>query len=318
MPHAREQRDEVYEKNRKPGEDATETHVRFVHYTSAEAALSIIKSKRIWMRNTTCMSDYREVQHGFDMLNKFFADKSKMEQFVSALDLAAPGAAKQAIDLFNKWWDTIRFHTYITSISEHHSAEDSHGRLSMWRAFGGNIARVALVFKVPYFTGGAQALNLLFSPVAYLTEPEVHAVFLRVIANIKENREFLRAVDSQIIIGTVYSMLLAGVTCLKHEGFREEKEWRAIYSPKIRSSALMESSTELVGGIPQIIYKVPLDEKASSALAGLDLSRIFDRLIIGPTSYPMVMYEAFVDALTTIEVSDAGRKVFTSMIPIRS
>jgi hypothetical protein len=41
---------------------------RFVHYTSAESALKIIESKRVWMRNTTCMADYREVQHGFEIL----------------------------------------------------------------------------------------------------------------------------------------------------------------------------------------------------------------------------------------------------------
>jgi hypothetical protein len=35
---------------------------RFVHYTTAEAALKIIKSKRVWMRNTLCMLDYREVR----------------------------------------------------------------------------------------------------------------------------------------------------------------------------------------------------------------------------------------------------------------
>jgi len=38
-----------------------------VHYTSAEAALSIIGDKRVWIRNTTCMSDFREVEHRFDI-----------------------------------------------------------------------------------------------------------------------------------------------------------------------------------------------------------------------------------------------------------
>jgi hypothetical protein len=33
---------------------------RFVHYTTAEAALKIILSKRLWMRSTTAMADLRE------------------------------------------------------------------------------------------------------------------------------------------------------------------------------------------------------------------------------------------------------------------
>ena len=37
---------------------------RFVHYTSAESALKIIRSKRLWMRNTTCMADYPPLSRG--------------------------------------------------------------------------------------------------------------------------------------------------------------------------------------------------------------------------------------------------------------
>src|SRR6266853_1802850 len=71
-PRARQQRDTAFK--RQPGSgDAQPSGVqlRCVHYTSAEAALSIIESKRIWMRNATCMTDYREVKHGFTILNKF-------------------------------------------------------------------------------------------------------------------------------------------------------------------------------------------------------------------------------------------------------
>jgi hypothetical protein len=46
------------------------TLASFVHYTSAEAALSILDTKRIWMRNVTCMPDFTEVQQGFNLINK--------------------------------------------------------------------------------------------------------------------------------------------------------------------------------------------------------------------------------------------------------
>ena len=204
--------------------------IRFVHYTSAEAALGIIKSKRIWMRNTTCMADYREVQHGFEILRKFFSEKPKTDAFVAALDVCVPGAAMEAINLFDQWWQNIQLNTYITSISEHHPKEDLHGRLSMWRAFGGSTARVALVITLPWFSGGAEALNVIFSPVSYLTEDEAHEVIQTVIKNIGINSDFLRSIDHQRIVATVFTMLRAGVICLKHEGFREEREWRVIFS----------------------------------------------------------------------------------------
>ncbi len=317
MPEARKQRDELYRKQTGAVGVISRAPVRFVHYTSAEAALRIIQSKRIWMRNATCMSDYREVQHGYDILVKFF-DKPGTEKFSAALDACAPGAAKEAINLFNRWWRNIRFGTYIASLSEHDSREDLHGRLSMWRAFGGNVARVAIVIKVPWFTGAADALGLIFSPVAYLMEKEAHTVAYQVIENISANCDFLRTIDRKRIVLIVFRMLLAGVTCLKHEGFREELEWRAIYSPAISPSPLMESSTEIIGGVPQLVYKVPLDAKVSPLIAALDMSQTFDRLIIGPSPYPWAMYEAFVEALKKIGVPDAEQRVFSSDIPIRS
>jgi hypothetical protein len=100
MPHARKQQDKLYPPN--SALEVSQTPVSFAHYTSAEAALSIIKSKRVWMRNTTCMADYREVQHGFEILRKFFSEKAKTEAFVAALDVCVPGAAMQAINLFDQ------------------------------------------------------------------------------------------------------------------------------------------------------------------------------------------------------------------------
>jgi len=97
MPYATKERRKLYEPN--DYHDA-----KFVHYTTAEAALGIIASKRLWMRNATCMTDYREVQHGFTMLNRFFADEAKRGTLTAALDACHPGAAMEAIKLFNQWW----------------------------------------------------------------------------------------------------------------------------------------------------------------------------------------------------------------------
>jgi len=300
------------------GSSGLKPWARFVHYTSAEAALKIIVSKRVWMRNTTCMADYSEVQHGFEILQKFFAEDTRKTQFYEAIDAVSPNIAGEAITLFNQWWNNIRFSTYITSISEHDDKEDLHGRLSMWRAFGGNTARVAIILRLPWFSAGSEALNLMVSPVAYLREEEAHTVLATVIENIRANHDFLVSIERSAVVATVFTMLVAGVTCLKHEGFHEEREWRVIYAPERAPSAHMESSIEVVGGIPQIVYKLPLDAKVSDALAELDLARMFDRLIIGPSEFAWPMHEAFTKVLTAMGVEQAETRVFTSGIPIRS
>jgi hypothetical protein len=158
----------------------------------------------------------------------------------------------------------------------------------------------------------------MFSPVAYLTEDEVRNQINTVIENIKSNSDFLCLIDRQLIVGTVFHMLVAGVVCLKHEGFHEEREWWAIYSPKRTPSPLIESSTEVIGGAPQLVYKLPLDAGVSEALTELDIARMFDRLIIGPTQYSWAIYEAFVEALGKAGVAGAHTKVVASNIPIRA
>src|SRR5262249_53962415 len=148
---------------------------------------------------------------------------------------------------------------------------------------------------------------------------EVHAVIDKVIMNVDTNYDLLSSVDRPRIVRHIFNMLLAGVVCLKHEGFLEEREWRAIYSPGLFPSDLMEFSTKVIGGVPQIVYKLPLDKTHAPILADLDFSHIFDRLIIGPSPYPTVMAQAFMEALTKAGVpQDEKQRIFISGIPIRS
>ena len=288
-----------------------------MHYTSAENGLKIINTRTMWMRNTNCMTDYSEVQHGFDTLNRFLADTSIGGEFKNALNGGVAGVGAQAFALFNQWWNDIRFNTYIACVSEHHDSEDQHGRLSMWRAFVGTTARVALVFRTPLTEDPAPSLNLLMIPVAYHTNAEVEGELRSVIKNIKDNQQFLRSIDRATFVQAIFFMLVTSVVCLKHEGFREEREWRVIYSPNQRPSPLISSSIEVVGGVPQTVYKIPLTG-GSPDLANIAISNLVDRVIIGPSPYPWPMYEAFVSALTAANVADARSRVFVSGIPIRS
>ena len=131
MPRAKARMDEVYGIS---GDSGSAESARFVHYTSAEAAFTIIKEKTLWMRNTNVMSDASEVRHGYSLLNQYFKDPAKMTALTRALSKSSPGAAELAIRQFDEKFNDIWYNTYITSISEHADSEDVHGRLSMWRA----------------------------------------------------------------------------------------------------------------------------------------------------------------------------------------
>lgn len=291
-----------------------ESDGRFVHYTSASSGLNIIRTRSLWLRNTTAMADYSEVQHG----NRVLGTHPNLPPLIETLNRELAGVGDDARTLFQQWWNDIQFQTFLASISEHDPSEDQHGRLSMWRAFARTSARVALVFKFPIIPGFAQPLRLLLSPVAYFTPEELSLELAAVKDSVIANAEYLRSLDRNIVVGFALFMLLLGVVCLKHDGFKEEREWRMIYSPIRLPSPFIKSSIEIVDGVPQKIYKVPLEGHGAPGLEALIFSKLLDRVIIGPSQYPLVMYGAFVDELKAAGVADAENRVFVSGIPIRT
>jgi hypothetical protein len=169
---------------------------RFVHYTRADAALEIIRHKRLWLRNATAMIDYREVYHGHELLVGWFKTGDNRDKFISVFDSIHPGAALDAITRFDESWKRtdlgVRVQTYIGSVSVHDPSEDEHGRLSMWRAFGADAgARVALVVSVPPLSGAVEFLGCIFSPVAYLNENRAHKILSEIVWNAEQERSFL-------------------------------------------------------------------------------------------------------------------------------
>src|SRR6185437_12942370 len=116
-----------------------ESKTRFVHYTSAEVALEIIRTRKVWLRLTSCMNDYLEVGHGLDCLSKAYRGDHGI-RLRTFIDGRFPGLSKEIEKEFNEWQDGLRDQTFVACLSEHAGPrlekEDEHGRLSMWRAYG--------------------------------------------------------------------------------------------------------------------------------------------------------------------------------------
>ena len=109
--------------------------LRFVHYTTAAAAESIISGRSVWMRSTTCMNDFSEVEHGMACFDKAWDGKSG-RALRGALDSVFPKISEDMDGLFKKYRLTILKGSFIACFSEHSHRENEHGRLSMWRAYG--------------------------------------------------------------------------------------------------------------------------------------------------------------------------------------
>ena len=62
-----------------------------------------------------------------------------------------------------------------------------------------------------------------------------------IIAQAHVERDFLRTLPREEILRMLFVTLYSGATCLKHEGFKEEQEWRAVYHPQLGRSGRHEA-----------------------------------------------------------------------------
>lgn len=288
---------------------------RFVHYTHAEAAMNILRSEEVWMRKSSCMNDFTEVQHGLDCLvNAYRGDIG--DRFKATLEGLFPGISSEIEELFNGWIPHLQSKTYFTCVSEHIDSEDNFGRLSMWRAYGGTTG-VALVLNNAPFLNESNALKAYTSPVACLSDVAFEQEFAKIADGVEANSEFLRGHDRELVATYVFNSFRFAALCAKHPVFQEEKEWRVIYCPPLDKSDRLVRDIKIIGGVPQPIYKIPLKNIPEEGLVGLEVHELIDRIIIGPTDYPFAIFEAFVDLLAEAGVDKAANRVIISGVPLR-
>lgn len=297
---------------------------RLIHYTSADNAMSIIRGNQIWMKNIRLMNDFREVDHGFDLLRKAYTPpvdttpEIGLHAVKRSLDDLFPGLMDETIGLFDMWFDTMRQNTHIVCLSEHDLEEDDLGRLSMWRAYGSGRIGVGLVINpLPLYLVAAD-FGAFSSPVYYCDEKEIMGLFLEVAANIRKERESVLAAGREEVKGYLFQLLRSLAICSKHKGFREEREWRIMHTKGLDDQGALRIGVESLGGVPQRVFKLSFEDRPDLGMTGISVPQLLLRVIIGPTEYPDAVREAFCEVLQEVGVADPARLVVCSDIPLRT
>lgn len=290
-------------------------HKKLVHYTSASSALSILKNKEIWMRNTTCMNDFSEVRYGVELFQKFRDDREKyknvMEAFGKHKDVFENAMDKILKDYQLTWTNM----TYICCFSEHDEEDDRYGRLSMWRGYGTD-SSVALVMKPDSFINENPYYQIYTSPVEYLNESQFNNALLSLSMNIQKEKKFLESLKEEVVLDWIIRMIKFAVTSIKHPGFKEEKEWRVIADYETCKG--LKQDIEIVNGMPQMVMKLPLTYGKVNSENGFSIPANLDHLIIGPTLYPAVIGKALEVELENCKVDEPWTKIKFSEIPYRA
>jgi hypothetical protein len=301
--------------DRRIKEAASDNNIDFVHYTSADAAMKIIQSQSWWLRSSSIMNDFQEVSYGIARMDE--AEKEHGDCFRDALEAICPGLYDQTQKEFAAWKLGFFNDTFLASFSAHHrDEEDLTGRLSMWRAYGGE-ASVAIILNKEIFLGAGEKLKIYGSPVAYFDKKATLEAYREVVRNVVNHAEFLRQQSREQLQTSLYNFYRFAILSNKHPGFKEEQEWRIVHSPQFDRDAPLEYVTRPIGGLPQPIVVVPFCGNTAS-ITGIRFSDLFDRLIIGPTQYPYTLYRAFFDLLSRVGVQNPDKRIVVSDIPIRT
>lgn len=283
------------------------------HYTSAEVAAQILLKQNIWMRNASSMNDYMEVTFGSECLKTALGDHR--DRFTAALEAVRPNLANQVLEWLDRAGFNHQHHTYLTSMSEH-DPDDELGLLSMWRAYGGAVAGVALVFNTDFLAIDTNALAAWSSPVVY-GKPAFLNAFEQTVEGFEQNRDLLRSVDPDSLKSIIFNALQFAILSTKHIGFQEEREWRVIHLPRESASAWVEPTFETVRGKPEVVYHLPLANQVGMNLPQIDLNRLLHRVIIGPCLNPYQVASTFEDILRFLKIENPGERIRISHIPLR-
>jgi hypothetical protein len=288
---------------------------RFVYYTTADTANRVLRNRQIWMRNTRVMNDFMEVDHGLDCLKDAYASETG-RALKKVLEKYHTGITKEFEDLFNLWIPAIRNGTFVTCLSEHSSAEDAFGRLSMWRAYGGS-AGVALVFNGGVLLRPSDALAAYSSPVAYHDASAVRQELAKITARLSEKPEILEHLGREGAKHALFHMFRFATVCTKHPAFKEEQEWRVVAMPALTTSPLVMAEIETIGGVPQQVLKIPLKDVPEQGLIGLEPASLIDKLLIGPCEHADVIFQAMYQAMEAAGIPDPGNRIVVTDIPLR-
>ena len=290
-----------------------QTRQRFAHYTSADSAVKMLNSEEVWLRKSSVMNDFSEIEFGIGCLDRAWRSPAGV-QFKQLLNSMFEGSAGRIENMFEQQLPQMRYDTYLACISEHDEDENRFGRLSMWRAYG----NVAIVLNPQNFMREATGKMQTYSnPVDYHTPESFQAQFEAMVARAVYDLDYLKAQGESAIWSWVLFMMRQIALCTKHKGFSEEREWRVIHAPNPEPSPLIRKEVEVIRNVAQPVVKLKLMNLPEDGIIGLDTARFVERIIIGPSQYPHVQQEAFATLLAKKGVVNPYERITISDIPLR-
>ena len=289
------------------------------HYTTIQTIEQIVKSKQMWCSNPLYMNDIEEV--GFGLIEGENAINSSQA-------LSDACGAPERRQIFMQAYGHYSRHyienhlaeTYVLCFSCH-EPNDNDGLLSMWRGYGGNGNGAAIVIDTAKINV-LPTSSLILAHVEYATAQARRDWLVALVTKFSGILAALNLPDEQIHIAASALLDRVKLAALfsNHRGFDEEREWRVVYmrerDPNKVFDPMLSYMTSTRGIEKKLKFKIAYHPGATAE--DLCLSKVVDRIILGPTVSSPIAAAAFTRMLAEHGEPDLIPRVVASTIPYRN
>jgi hypothetical protein len=221
---------------------------------------------------------------------------------------------------YQKFDNEHALNLYVFCLSEHDAA-DNDGLLSMWRGYGGFGSGAALVFNTEFIKEPQLQSPIAICKVRYASKDHRIARLDDMLGKWCTIVKSANIPDEKLYIAgyQLFQLIKIFALIFKHDGFREEREWRLIYLPERDVNGLLKNSFDYIIGSrgvePKLKFKIsplPIEK-----LQTWNFESILDRIILGPSVSSPLARLSIARMLDMIGKENFRTKVISSTIPLR-
>jgi hypothetical protein len=288
------------------------------HYTSIEVIEKIVCHEELWLSNPLFMNDLEELRFGMVEGKRIFEQSSAVARLCGSTQ--RKGTIVHAFRSYSESFEKEHaLDVYVFCLSEH-NPEDYDGRLSMWRAYGGQGRGAALVFNASFITKEPES-PMLVAKVSYVTQAQR---FTWLEQKIEEacnvaGSEAIADDDLYLVAYWIFTIIKLYALKFKHKGFDEEKEWRLIYMPDRDERGMLKDRLGYVLG-PRGVepkLKLKIEPLPIAKPADWTFSSIVERIILGPSAASPLAVAGVKRMLQSLGKPEFCGRVHASTIPLR-